>query len=216
MEPNQEPVQSIQPVEQKQKNSWKIPLTIAVIALIAAALAGGVTWYLMNQSQTSLKTDNDKSVAALQKQINDLKKTQTITTTSSMSATKDWHTYKNTDYGFQLTFGDKWSGYTVKNLGVTGKSIAEYTFSLPTSDASYTKYDNNPAQVFNIAIYNTADYQYLVDSAKQNGGPTPALIMSKNGKSFTYSSASQWPSDWKLNGGTNGDVQIVISTFKFY
>lgn len=213
MESSQEPMQPTQPVEQKQKNSWKMPLTIAVVVIIAAGLAGGTTWYLMNQSQTSLKADNNKSVAALQQQINDLKKTQTITTTSTTTTTTDWHTYKNTDYGFQLTFGDKWTGYTVEKTTPSGTELASYAFELPSNDGNFISQTKTSYPAFNINVYNTTDFQAI-----DRSHPTPTLptaISSHNGKTFAYVMSTQWPSDWKLTGGANGDVQVVTSTLKF-
>jgi type II secretory pathway pseudopilin PulG len=210
MESNQEPVQSIQPVEQKQKSGWKMPLIVAAIAIIAAVLAGGVTWYLMNQSQNSLRADNDKSVAALQKQINDLKKAQT-TVPAPTTATTDWHTYKNTDYGFQLNFGNKWSGYTVTKASTPfGTALAEYDFKLPTSDTNYTTTGNNPATVFSVLVYKTTAFQAI-----DRSHPVPILptaIVTKGDKTFAYYPATQWATDWTLK---ESDVPAVISTFSF-
>ena len=179
--------------------------------LITAVLVGAATWLVMNQKYNNYKTATDKSLATMQKQVNDLKKAQQDET---ISAATGWQTYKNTDYGFQLTFGTKWKGYTVKKLAGAGKALAEYTFSLPTNDTNYTQFGNNPAQVFSITVYNTTDYQSLASQIASSGAPALALIISQGGKSYIYSSAGQWPSDWSLTGGNNGDVQTVISTFK--
>jgi flagellar basal body-associated protein FliL len=215
MEPNQEPIQSSEPAVQKQRISWKMILIVFAIALIAAGLAGGITWYLMNQSQNNLKADNDKSITSLQKQISDLKKVQPITVTpATTTTTTDWHTYKNTDYNFQLTFTDKWSGYSVEKTTPSGTELANFAFELPSNDGNFISQTKTSYAAFNIMVYNTADYQAIDRSHPVPNLPT--AISSNDGKTFAYVMSTQWPSDWKLNGGTNGDVQTVISTFKFY
>jgi len=184
-----------------------MPLVIVVIALIAAGLAGGATWYLMSQSQNSLKANNDKSVAALQKQINDLKKTQTIKPALAKTTT-DWHTYKNTDYGFQLTFGDKWKGYTVVKSSSPAykEAIAEYNVMLPTTDPNFINV-SNPYMAFAISVYSDADYQLI---SKRPSPLATKIIASKDGKSFAYHLPTRSPQDF-----SQIDVPSVISTFKF-
>ena len=209
MEPDRIPMQST--ILNKPESNSKMILVILGVVLATAVLVGGGTWLVMNQKYNNYKTATNKSLATMQKQVNDLKTAQK---TIAISAATDWQTYKNTDYGFQLTFGTKWKGYTVKKQSGSGTALGLYAFSLPTTDPSYVQYGNNPAQVFNISVYNTTDYQTLASSAAKNGGPVSTLIMSQSGKSFAYSTSGQWPSDWSLTGGNNGDVQSVISTFK--
>ena len=217
MDPMQ-PIQSIRPNEPaKPKPNWRLPVTIVLIVLVTAGIVGGTTWFMMDQNQKNTKSKNDKSITALQNQISELKKTETIaptaTTTGTTPAVADWRTYTNSDYGFNLTFGDKWSGYTVTKSTPSGTELANYAFELPSNDGNFISQTKTTFPVFNVKVYNTADFQAI-----DRSHPTPSLptaISSSNGKTFAYVMSTQWPSDWKLSGGTNGDVQTVTSTFKF-
>jgi len=40
--------------------------------------------------------------------------------------TADWHTYRNTEYGFEITFPDSWKGYTVEVKNWEGHVIDNY------------------------------------------------------------------------------------------
>ena len=198
--------------EQKEKVKVKVKvtrllITIAIV-LVTALVVGGVTWYYMDKSAKDLKEANDKEVQALEKQITILKKTETAEVKSKANTTSDWHTYKNNDYNFQLTLGDKFKGYIVNKDSNNG--IDSYLFSLPTTDSQYVSVNNNPAPVFRITIYTDAKYQELMNQE----GPKPTFIKSSNGKTYAYWLATQWPSDWGLTGGENGDIKTVVDTLK--
>lgn len=73
---------------EKPKFDWQRTLITTAIVLFAALVVGGTTWYVMDKSAKTIKTANDESVAALQKQIDELKasKTTSIKTTSTQIA----------------------------------------------------------------------------------------------------------------------------------
>ena len=139
-------------------------------------------------------------------------------TTPTIKPSTNWKIYTNTDYGFQLTFTDKFKGYTAKKISIPssiiespGSPLVKYAFSLPTTDQQYVIYGNNPAQVFDINVYSQDKWDWVVKQGVQKS----TIIISSNGKVFTYALASQWPSDWQLQGGQNNDVKPVIDSFKF-
>lgn len=71
---------------EKPRFNWKRLVITTGIALIVAGVIGGTVWYLMNQQAKRVADSNAKQVADLEKQIEDLKKAKTTTTTDSPSA----------------------------------------------------------------------------------------------------------------------------------
>lgn len=94
---------------EKPKFDWQRSLITAGIVLLSALVVGGVTWYVMDKSARDVKTANDQSVAALQKQINELKTVESTSTkttnntggTATNTATKE---FKHSSPTFSFTY----------------------------------------------------------------------------------------------------------------
>jgi len=93
---------------EKPKFSWKRLLVTVGIVILATGSVGGGVWYVMDQSAKQIKADNEKSEAALQKQIDELKKSQDkVTETSTTTAnTNETCNLKNlTSFTTTQTYG---------------------------------------------------------------------------------------------------------------
>jgi len=99
----------------KEKFNWsRFGITVGLV-LLAAFVVGGTTWYIMDQNAKDIKSSNDKSISALQSQIDTLNKkiadssnTTTDSTTdsanSTTSVTANWKIYTNTSFDFTAKY----------------------------------------------------------------------------------------------------------------
>jgi hypothetical protein len=189
----------------KSHFNWKRSLITLVFIILTAGVVGGAMWYVMDSNMKKEREANDKSVKELQVKIDELKKQA-----EENKNTNDWKTYKNEKYKFQLTFSDKWKGYTVQGSpGEGGMFTDSYIVMFPTSDSSYVSANNNPATVFVLPVYTEEQWNSKTDQE----GPKATLISKKDGFVFAYNLASQWPADWQIQ---KTDVQELVKTFKFY
>ena len=104
----------------------------------------------------------------------------------------DWYTYNNTQYGFQLSFTDKWKGYTTKPTGLITQNninsgiLAQYYINVPA--ANYYPAANGEMEVLAITIYTPDAY---INAQIPTGGPGPGTLMGKTDKYVvTYDAAS--------------------------
>jgi hypothetical protein len=74
-------------LNEKTKFNWQRSLITVGIVIVTAGIIGGTTWYVMNQQATKDKETANKTAQDLQKQIDDLKKTQTTTSTTTTTTT---------------------------------------------------------------------------------------------------------------------------------
>lgn len=120
--------------------------------------------------------------------------------------------YKNTTYGFQMTFLSGWGGY--KFFPITGEAgaTAAWYVALPTTQANYseTGIDKGYASMFALTVF-TPDQWKAVATAE---GPKPTLAVQNQ----------QWVIAYSLPNGTPptdlatqaSQSKTVISTIKFY
>lgn len=83
---------------------WKIVIAVVV----TLAVAGGGTYYYMNQKATSEKDELQSQIDDLNKQVEDLQTAATSAVDISSEATTDeiadWKTYANSTYGFSFKY----------------------------------------------------------------------------------------------------------------
>lgn len=201
---------------------WKI--VISVMATLA--VAGGGTYYYMNQ-----KLENERS--GLQSQVTDLNEQveQLRLEIANMSPVQDtdegesadanssintsWKDYKNNKYDFSLTFTDKWSGYQVEDWNEThseGPAPATdfYTVYVPTSNSSFSSEKPGYAATFKIMVYPKDTYESLLSA-----GNVVAKNKLAENSSYVFVVA-YWqdsPSDLRASG-LAFEIESVAKTFK--
>jgi hypothetical protein len=189
--------------------NWKRALVTAAFVFAAAGVVGGVTWYLMDQNEEDIKASNDKSTQEMQKTITNLKNEVASLNKDKETAT-DWRVYKNTQYGFQLTFPESWNGYKFYAQNIEGSAQTWYV-ELPTTDANYAKADSTHeagySSLFAISAYTQEQWTAL----QGEEGPKPTQIGTSGNYVFAYSPAQAGPSD--ISSKT-ADVKTIIATFK--
>jgi hypothetical protein len=120
--------------------------------------------------------------------------------------------YKNTDYGFQITFPEAWMTYklipTKAETGVT----AGYYVALATTDTTYTDSSGEKGydSLFAISIYTKA--QWTTASAEE--GPKPTLAVQNDKYVIAYSLPNGIPAKDMTERAK--EAKSVITTLKFY
>ena len=165
-------------------------LGILIIVLVAVLLFGGVfgLQYYLNQNNTDFQNENNQN-----------------------TETAGWQTYTNTEYGFEVSFPQRWSDYRVE------KSENTVIFKLESS------LDNDYHRVFSIGTCPKEDFQ-KGEFYEVKTGCGGNYISEKDGMIFNYSLGHDdegyvgfpevEPS--KIYQGPYYDVQNkIIPTFKF-
>jgi len=71
--------------EKQNKLNWQRLLITTGFVLLAALVVGGTTWYVMDKSAKEVQTANEKSVAELQKEIDELHTIETQLTPDTIT-----------------------------------------------------------------------------------------------------------------------------------
>lgn len=194
-------------MQQEPKKHVSHAIAWSLIALFAGSLAFGIWVYF---SQISDIYDNSFTISISHKKATSTKPTTTTTGTTTTDATADWKTYTNDTYGFGLTFGDIWKGYTVKEQKSTDNfSTGGISFHLKTTDQGWiNQLKTNDIVPFGITVYTPSQWN--------NGnleGEVPTYITKNDKYVFAYSMIQdRTVSDMQA---INTDVKNVISTFTF-
>jgi hypothetical protein len=167
----------------------------------------------MNQQSLKAEDAKNKEVEQLQKQIDELKKpAATSTATATTASATDWKTYRNTDYGFQLTFPEAWKGYKLWEQTVEGGGTKTWYVELPTTDTNYAKADATHeagySSLFALSAYTKA--QWDADQAQE--GPKSTLLKTIGQYTFGYSYAQAGPTD--IPAARRAEIQSILATFK--
>jgi uncharacterized protein YxeA len=217
MEPNE--------LNEKPKFNWQRSLITVGIVIVTAGVIGGTTWYVMNQQAKTDKTNTDKQVSELQKQVADLQKTQTKTTTTTPTPattttdpTAGWKTFSNSDYHFALKYPTDWTATTLTagvRLTKNGQYFDVIGWNNPsalTTDAWLQQDINNK----NIASVTVADKttktlgSYQVLSFTHNGQDTNYIYyFGSNGKMIELDSA------YGADASIKTTMEDVIKTVTF-
>lgn len=190
--PITEPVVQSASVEPQEPRSSKLLIPLVILLAVAAYFAVSYT-----QSLWPFEP-----------------KIEEVILTPTPSGKTAWKTYKNTEYGFQLTFTDAWEGYRVikgstTNGSSSGDEYPNYYIELPTSDPAYkTGY----ALPFSITVYTLEVFEKLkgIDYERAKNGE-----LGRNSNYIFTNNNGTWqdiPKDL-VNKGLN--IAQVKSTFKF-
>jgi len=187
----------------KTKN--KIALSILIVAILAATI-----------SLILLKINNKKSInPSLSVTATASQASSSTSVTSQASKTADPKAtqipaglYVNSDYKFQVTFPESFSGYEVKKVESTGEGIvASYAVLLKTEDKDYKNVISGKAVPIKFYIFEKSFWE------KSDRGSVGSSEIVKGDKYvFTYSTWESQPSDLTII--TDKDLVKVIETFK--
>ncbi|HLC89346.1 MAG TPA: hypothetical protein VJG65_00100 [Patescibacteria group bacterium] len=175
------------------QNKWFIWVSILII--LAAAVGGGLYFWQKYNSDFISKINQP---IANQNQDSNLPLANQ-NTNQSVDDLIDWQTYKNSQYGFELTFPNTWRGYKATNKildwGIDG-----------TSDSIGFGFEGS---LFNISMHTKNNWQKI----KSEEGPTPTFLGEKDEFVFAYSVGHDLASEY-INTNRN-EILSIIKTFKF-
>lgn len=197
--------------ELERKHKYLKPL-LAILAVIL--LVGGTgfgIWYWQSGEAKQQKSDSDKQIQELQKQIHDQEK---VKETAKKGGKTNWKTYINNQDGFQLTFPDYWADYGTSEALDDAKKSKHIYFGLPSKNPD-TLYDfgfnRNYSNLFAISVVEKAEWE-----ATKDGPGAGQKIGEKGSKIYTYSQANGVPGE--LNTGNAetaaGQIKTIIDSFK--
>lgn len=186
-----------------------------VITFLIMLIIGGVGYYLLDKKNREDKAALESQVASLTEQVSALNDATEAESTKEESSDKETATqenpwlYKNTTYGFSLTFNSKWEGYKLKLADISG-STATYYVCVPTTDADWIGTEAYPgtASIFAISVYSKAQWASI--TAEE---PVMTTKLGETSKYvFGYSQAQSAPTDIQ-NKGLFSDVKNIVATF---
>ena len=119
--------------------------------------------------------------------------------------TFNWQTYRNEEFGFEITLTDIWDGY--KTITKSDGARTHVEFQIPTKDTNYGN-GSGYATPFIISVYPILEWQKI----QQDEGPKPKYIAQNDINVFAYSTWQDPPLDLL---GKNIGFDQIISTFKF-
>ena len=193
---------------EEKKFSWKRLLITTSLVILTAVLTFGITWFILDKSVKESDEASNQLRIELQRQIDELRtKLKTDTTKTEASDL----TYKNTDYGFQMTFPETWKEYKFLEKTIEGATKTWYV-ELPTNDPAWavgtSTNDAGYVSLFAISALTDAQWQAM-DSGEMN---TNTLIEKVGNYNFTYSHAQAGATD--IGTTVSGLVKSIITTFK--
>lgn len=189
--------QQFNPINPINPNSHKIIWPIVAAIIITALIVGGGVWWWQRVINQEARQTLQQEIDNLKSQIEQLQQTETDIS--------DWKTYRNEEYGFEVTLTDVWNGYRA----ITKPNIThiDINFQIPTKDTSYGD-KSGYATPFIISIYPISEWQ----KKQQEEGPSPIYINQNNVYVFSYSTWQDQPLDFI---GKHIDSSQILSTFKF-
>jgi uncharacterized protein YgiM (DUF1202 family) len=112
--------------------------------------------------------------------------------------------YKNTTYGFGLTFPNTWGSYTVVKRDDSGVGVtAYYDVFLNTADTAV--YSDGKSSMFVIGVYTPT--QWATINAEE--GPKPTVLKETAKYVYTYSMSQATPEDLMAR---RADVTSIVKT----
>ena len=121
--------------------------------------------------------------------------------------------YKNTDYGFQLTFPKDWSSYKVVKKDVNngdGTISPTLYVGIKVSDPNYnSEVGKGYADMFVISVYTPGEWNNI----KNGGGPIPSVLAKNDNYVFTSLPSQASPDDV---ASERNEISDTLKTFKFF
>lgn len=170
--------------------------TLAFFALVIVACLVCLNLYSANKSsstQDNLKTATVSNGAT----ITSSAETSSVERASASATSTSSGYYRNTEYGFSLSFDEQWQGYSVEKAATTGNSIAKIQFKIP-----------------NVSEPPLSIYVFSKESFNENDLTTihATKISSSNKYVFAYASWDTSPPEGTLI--TDKSVVKLIESFK--
>ncbi len=220
MEPNE--------LNDEPKLNWKRLLITVGIVIFTAGAIGGSVYYVMNQQAQKDKESAEKTAQDLQKQIDDLKKTETTTATPTTTTTQtttdetaNWKTYSNSSAKISFKYPSIWSitneEFTSKGGVVTFNAGNSETFALYKLDgeggrgfvgvAKFIRYDGTRISgnkiVLGTKVENNSTYLEGV-------GPTSGYAI----VTTTTNGANNKNYSWLIEGKSVSNADSANTTFQ--
>lgn len=200
-----------EPKSGKESFSWKRLLTTIAIVVVTAGVVFGVTWYILDKMTREDQEASDKLRVTLQNQIDELRGKLTTGTTATTTAVVDTQKYTNSEFGFQITLPNDWTGYKVLEKKVEGSTQTWY-FELPTTDPVWKEASStNEAgyvSLFAISAFTDSEWDEMINA----GGPTDTEIIKIGNYTFGYMGGQAGATD--VAQAKRDAVKTIIQTFK--
>jgi len=179
------------------KTKYKIALVIIAVASIVGTVAAVLIRQLNQINKEEYETFSGQYVHISTAEVSASPTSSSVSSLdSSATAVSDWHIYRNSKYGFELTFSDVWKGYQAKEAIPINGSEAKIDFVL------------DDKVLMSILVYKTEVWD---DSAK---GKVPATELGRSGDyTFVYQTLETPPPE--LAQITEKEIAAVVKTFKF-
>lgn len=187
-----------------------ITLSTAIVFLVVGYWAGTM------QGEEDVATEAETSATAVISST----ATTSVSTTASTISTADWKIYTNSEYGFSLTFNDKWKGYEVINRdSFTGSGKAMYDIYMPTTSKVWQSEKANYASMFVITIYDRIAYNKLLTEVNtESDDPSELSFSTKLAENADYVATVSYGQDYPqdlIDAGLDKNSQVIASTFQF-
>ncbi len=189
-------------------------LAILAVILFSVGTAAGV-WYWQNGEQNKQRADSDTRIAAMQKQVDELKNSQKDTkSTASANKTVNWKTYTNNQDGFQLTFPENWKGYGISESLDNDKVTKYIYFGLPLKNTNASVdlgFEKNYANIFALSVISETKWE-----AEKDQPGAGIKIAEKGDKVYTYARSNGIIDELQNTSAEKAvkDIESIIGTFK--
>ncbi len=202
---------------EKKKMDWGRVIITTILALSTAVVFLSLGyWAGTMQGEEDAATEAETSATAVVSST----ATTSASTTASTVSTADWKTYTNSEYGFSLTFNDKWKGYEVINRdSFTGSGKAMYDIYMPTTSKVWQSEKANYASMFVITIYDRIAYNKLLAEVNtESDDPSELSFSTKLAENANYVATVSYGQDYPqdlIDAGLDKNSQVIASTFQF-
>lgn len=190
------------PIENHEHASVSLKVVLLVFAIVLAGALG----YLVYQQRTAVDS-TDYSARSVKDVVPTAKTEETEVASANLVACGD------KVYGFELTFGAKWTGYKIKEVKPDYAIVTCY-INMPTSSTdevwttesvtNFAKY----ASIFAVSVYTPA--QWLTAETEPN---KPTKLGENANYVWGWSQAQALPEDLQASK-ISDDIKNVVATFK--
>jgi len=201
--------------EVTNKGGMSTGMVVGIAVIVVAVFGGGVYAYVNSKTEKE-KKDLNAQITEFQNEVSSAKTATTTAPSPSISAiapsvntATDWKGYKNTKYGFSLTFNDLWKNYQIVEKKPDDKTALAYLYvCVPTTSSIWRDVQAGVFCPFSITVVNAGNYEEF----KQANDPIIPTYINKNSSYvFSYSTAQDRPDD---GVSVMNDLKNIVATFK--
>lgn len=159
---------------------------ILIIVIVSIIIIGGgiFTWQYFGTTKQEIKAPEEmveSEEVSAPEEVSEPEETVSEPEETIKNGTTNWQTYRNEEYGFELTFPERWQGYkVVEEDSVWGIKTISFQLEREESLVSDNEYYGS---IFKITILSKDQWKAL----QQEEGPTPAYITENDKYVFTIS-----------------------------